>query len=120
MKEVEKFEVGEVVAIKGWGYNATYRVKKIARETATQYVIDNDLRFRKSDLHQIGDTYCRLYKLTQEIRDEITFEGAKRKITSLMGDIGNNRNHIKTQSIENIKKAQELMEEAVTLLGIKI
>lgn len=118
-------KVNDKVAYLTGYYSTRWKIGTIIRETKTQFILDNGLRYRKDTLRKIGgrggkysDSHNYITELTDEILKEIKLYNKLSTACELMNDLGNYRNHIPTKNIKDIGLAIGKMIEVKNLLGI--
>jgi len=110
------FAVGETVAIESGYRNTEYRLVQIVRETATQWVLENDTRINKKDNSIVGQKYKKAYKVTQQIEDKIERTRLVRNINYEINNLYRESNYIKNHNIRELTEILESLSDIRTKL----
>jgi hypothetical protein len=118
-------KVNDKVAYLTGYHNTRWKISTIIRETKTQFILDNGLRYRKDTLRKIGgrggkysDSHNYIRELTDEILNKIKLHKKLSIACELMHDLGEHRNRIQTKNIKDVGIAIGKMIEVKNLLGI--
>jgi hypothetical protein len=111
-----EFAVGETVAIESGYRNTEYRLLQIVRETATQWVLENDTRINKKDNSIVGIKYRKAYKVTQQINNVIERTRLIRNINVEINNLYSESNYIKNHNIKELSEILQSLSDIRTKL----
>jgi len=98
----EAFKIGETVTFGRYGwYHQGINIAKIERETKKQYVLDNNRRYWKETLREVGESGY-IEKFTDEKKEKYKLQKTLSEISARISSLDNIRRHIQNKNLKEL------------------